>query len=74
MSKPGPKPLPPERRRSVRVVIRVTAEVADGMFLFAGRNRKTLSEITRGYYERLLARERELVSCQITGNRTSLTH
>ena len=64
--KRGPKPLPPERRRSVNVVIRVTPDVADGIFLFAGRRRKTLSELTRDYWHRLLVKERELLAqCEI---------
>lgn len=69
MKKRGPKPLPIERRLSVNVVIRVRPELADGIFLFAGRRRKTISDMTRNYWERLLAKERELVQCQITEHR-----
>ena len=66
MSKRGRPPLPPERRCTVMVGIRLPRTVADGIFVFAGRNRTTLSEMTRRYYERLLARERELITEQVS--------
>lgn len=64
--KRGPKPLPPERKLSVVVGIRVPADLADWLFVFSGRNRKTASDLTRNYWERLRARERELLLNQIS--------
>ena len=62
MSKPGPKPLPIELRRHVRVTVRLRPAVADAMFVLAGRRRQTLSEVTRDLYERLLAHHQRIAS------------
>ena len=67
MRKPGPIPLPPERRRSVRVTVRLTAPVADAMFILAARRRQTISDVTRDLYERLLAHHQRILSDKTTG-------
>ena len=58
MSKRGRPPLPPERRRNVRVVIMVRPEVAEGMFSVMRSRRQELSRWTSEQFERFLARER----------------
>ena len=71
-SKRGRPPLPPERRRCVALTVWVRPDVADGMFLMMGRNRRALSEWTSAQFERLLARERELIESQISERRPTL--
>jgi len=60
MSKRGPKPLPPERRRSVRVTVAVTEQCSDGLSLYARRHRGELSTVLSKLLERLAQREKEL--------------
>ena len=50
--KRGRPPLPPERRRHVRVSVALTADVADAMFVYAKQQREPLSAIL----SRMLAR------------------
>lgn len=65
MSKRGRPPLPPERRRCVRVTVWVRPDVAEGMYAVMGRRREELSRWTSQQFERFLARERELIAQQI---------
>lgn len=70
MSKPrGRPPLPPERRRHVRVTVAVTPQVADAVFIYAQRHRfESVSAALNKLLERLAAREQELqqvVDCRI---------
>lgn len=66
MSKRGPKPKPPAEKYSVIVGVRVPPDLADWLFVFSGRNRKTASELTRDYWERLREREKQLLLNQIS--------
>lgn len=61
-SKRGRPPLPPERRRHVRVTVAVTADVADAMFIYAQRKREPLSTLLSRIFERIA--ERELTAYQ----------
>jgi hypothetical protein len=59
--KRGRPPLPPERRRNVRITVNVCPDVADGVFLYARRHREaSLSEALAKLLERLARREQEL--------------
>lgn len=62
MSKPrGRPPLPPERRRHVRVTVAVTADVADAVLVYAQRHRfESVSEALNKLLERLAQREQQL--------------
>lgn len=62
MSKRGHSSLPAERRKDVRVTVRLEADVADAVFVFAGRHRTTISQLTRAYFDRLLHRDPEGMS------------
>lgn len=67
-TKRGRPPLPPERRRHVRVSVAVTADVADAVFVYAQRKREPLSVILSRLLERMAARERELTAYQKSEN------
>ena len=69
--KPGPKPLPIELRRHVRVTVRLRPAVADAMFVLAARRRQTLSDVTRDLYERFLAHHERMLS---DNNRENTPH
>ena len=59
--KRGRPPLPPERRKHVRVTVAVTADVADALFIYCQRKRETsLSVALNKLLERLAAREQQL--------------
>lgn len=60
--KAGRHPMAPERRRSVRVTIAVTTQVADAIFLYAQRKREPVSVALNRLLERLAQREQELGS------------
>lgn len=61
MSRRGRPPLPPERRRHVRITVAVTDQVADAMFVYAQRKRESsISEALSKLLERLARREQEL--------------
>lgn len=60
MSKRGRPPLPPERRRHVRITIAVTDDVSDGLFIYAQRKREDLSVALSKLLARLAEREHEL--------------
>lgn len=68
-SRRGRPPLPPERRREVRVTVAVTPHVADGLMAYARRHREPyLSVALAKLLERLARREQELgvtVDCRI---------
>lgn len=67
--KRGRPPLPPEKRRSVKVTVWVRPDVADNMFQAMGRRRDELSRWTSHQFELFLQRERELIASQILGNK-----
>jgi hypothetical protein len=58
--KRGRKPLPPERRRHVRVTIAVTEECSNGLFLYAQRHREDLSVALSKLLDRLAQREQQM--------------
>jgi len=60
--KRGRRPLPPGQKRATAIHVRVTVRLAEDLYAFAGRRRTSLSALTRRYFERLLERERELLS------------
>lgn len=64
MSKRGRPPLPPERRRAVRITVAVTADVSDALFLYAQRKREPISVALGRLLERLAHREQELTVSQ----------
>ena len=64
MNKRGRPPLPPERRRHVRVTVAVTADVSDALFIYAQRKREPLSVALGRLLERLAHREQELTVSQ----------
>lgn len=57
----GRPPLPPERRRAVRVTVAVTADVSDALFLYAQRKREPISVALGRLLERLAEREQQLL-------------
>lgn len=57
--KRGRPPLPPERRRHVRLSIAVTEDVADAMFSYAQHERKPLSTIIASVLARFTERHAE---------------
>lgn len=65
MKKRGPKPLPPELRRSYKLTVWVRPDVAEGMFAAMSYHGSELSEWAAGQFERWVARERELIASQI---------
>lgn len=69
MSKRGRPPLPPERRRHVRITVNVTDDVADAVFIYAQRHRvESVSDAISRLLERLARREQELgftVDCRV---------
>lgn len=58
--KRGRPPLPPDRRRAVRVTVSVTAEVADAMFIYAHQRDIAISKIVNRMCERFVERQHEL--------------
>jgi hypothetical protein len=58
--KRGRPPLPPERRREVRVTIAVTTDVSDALFIYAQRKREPLSVALGKLLARLAHREQQL--------------
>lgn len=60
MKKLGRPPLPPERRRSVRISVAVTEDVGNGLYDYANRQRMDLSVVLSRLFERLVKREQEL--------------
>lgn len=64
--KRGRPPLPPERRRHVRVTVSLSAEVADAMFTISHQKDEPVSHILNRLLERMLARNRELTAYQNT--------
>lgn len=62
MSKPrGRPPLPPERRKTVRITVAVTDDVSDAVFIYAQRHRfESVSEALNQLLERLARREQQL--------------
>jgi hypothetical protein len=55
--KRGRKPIPAHLKAVVKMQIRVTTAMADGMYVLAQRRRTDVSKITRQFYEALIARE-----------------
>lgn len=68
MGKRGPKPIPPERRRSVKLTIWVRPDVADNMFAAMGRRHDELSRWTSHQFEMFLDRERKIIASQVSRN------
>lgn len=62
--KRGRPPLPPERRRHVRVSVAVRADVADAVFVYAEKQDITVSQMVNRLFERLAQRESELTTYQ----------
>jgi len=61
MNKRGRPPLPPERRRHVRITVNVTDTVADWAYLYMRSERETsLSEALAKLMERLAQRDLDI--------------
>lgn len=71
--KRGRPPLPPERRRHVRVTIAVTDDVSAGLFIYARRKREDLSVALSKLLARLAKREHELSVYRNRENELPLT-
>ncbi len=72
--KRGRPPLPPDRRRHVRVTVSVRADVADAMFTYAHAKDTAISALVNRMFERFVERQRTLncipkTTLEVTGSR-----